>query len=130
LYNSDFFDDSPSGVGAWGDPANDYQISTGGLKDLILAYPIPHRIRRNFTVLPFATSNYPPSMFPGDPTAPLFPKDLMANTTMTKQNADYTVNNFEGDFTGFQAYVTSLPAGSTPPTVVCSNFTTPGLRPF
>ena len=129
LYNSDLFDDSSSGIGGWGDPANDYQISTGGLKDIILAYPNPHHIRRNLTVLPFATSNYPAFVFPGDPLSPPSPRDMMANITMTKQNVDYTVNNFEGDFSGFQAWVEALPVSSTPPYVVRSKFTTSGSRP-
>jgi len=88
---------------------------------MILAYPTPHHIRRNFTALPFATPNYPPSLFPNDPTAPLLPKDLMINMNMTKRNVEYAVNNFEGDFVGFQALVESLPVGMTPPSVVQSS---------
>ena len=113
FYNSDFFDNSSSsGVGAWGDPANDYQIFTGGLKDIMLAYPSPHHIRRNFTVQPLRLPN-PINLFPNDPTVPPLSKDLMINTTMTKENVDYTVNGFEGDFIGFQAYVESVAVSST-----------------
>ena len=36
------------------------------------------------------------------------PVDFMINTTMTKKNVEYLVNNFEGDFTGFQAYLQSI----------------------
>jgi len=108
FYNSDFFDNSStSGVGAWGDPANDYQISTGGLKDIILAYPSPHRIRRNYTLYPDRLPNAI-NIFSGDPTAPAPQTDLMINTTMTKENVDYMVNNFEGDFIGFQTYMESI----------------------
>jgi len=115
FYNSDLFDNSSSsGVGAWGDPANDYQIFTGGLKDIILAYPSPHHIRRNFTILPFALPN-PLNIFPGDPTAPPLQKDLMINTTFTKEDVDYTVNNFQGDFIGFQAYVEPAVSSTSPP---------------
>ena len=39
----------------------------------------------------------------------------MINTTMTKQNVDFTVDNFEGDFIGFQTYLESTPVSSTPP---------------
>ena len=104
FYNSNNFWDnsSSSGVGAWGDPTNDYQITTGGLKDIMLAYPSPHRIRRNFTLFPYANPAF--NIFEGDPTAPTIPGDFMANTTITKQNVDYLVNSFEGDFIGFQAY--------------------------
>ena len=113
FYNSDFFDNSSSsGVGAWGDPANDYQIFTGGLKDIMLAYPSPHHIRRNFTVLPFSLPN-PINLFPNDPTVPSLPKDLMINTTMTKENVDYMVNGFSGDFIGFQTYMESVVVSST-----------------
>ena len=31
----------------------------------------------------------------------------MINTTTTKQNVDYLVNSFEGNFIGFQAYAES-----------------------
>ena len=96
---------------------------------MVLAYPTPHHIRRNFTVFPFAIFDKPSPLFPGDPASPLLPKGLMVNTTMTKQNVDYIVNDFEGDFTGFQAYVDSLPMDSTPPTVVQSNVIAPGFRP-
>ena len=42
----------------------------------------------------------------------------MINTTMTKENVDYSVNNFQGDFIGFQAYVESLVVSLTfPPSV-------------
>ena len=113
LYNSDLFDDSHSGVGGWGDPANDYEISTGGFKDLIVAYPTPHHIRRNFTLFPFA--NPVSDIFTGDPTAPPYPSDLMVNTTFTKEEVDNLVNSFEGDFIGFQAYIEAMIVSSTLP---------------
>ena len=47
------------------------------------------------------------SPFAGDPAAPSLPVGLMINTTMTQQNVDYIVNNFEGNFIGFQAYAES-----------------------
>ena len=113
FYDSNNFWDnsSSSGVGAWGDPTNDYQIPTGGLKDIMLAYPSPHRIRRNFTPFPYAHPAF--NIFQGDPTAPAAPADFMINTTMTKQNVDYLVNSFEGDFIGFQAYTESPAVSST-----------------
>ena len=111
MYNSPFFDKSPSGVGGWGDPANDYQINTGGFKDVIRAYPNPHRIRRNFTVQPFNSPDAV-SPFPNDPAAPPIPREFMINTTMTKQNVDFSVNSFEGDFIGFQSYLESLSVSS------------------
>jgi len=103
-------DGSPTGVGTWGDPANDYQISNGGFKNLTLAYPSPHHIRRNFSLFPFTNPDLPP-LFTGQTP----PKELMVNTTMTKENVDRSVNGFEGDFIGFHAYVESPGVSSTPP---------------
>jgi len=39
----------------------------------------------------------------------------MVNVSMTKQNVDFIVNNFEGDFIGFQEYFESLNVSSTLP---------------
>jgi tyrosinase len=107
MYNSPFFDNSSCGVGGWGDPANDYQIFTGGFKDAIRAYPSPHHIRRNFTLYPFQNPNLG-KLFPNDPLAPPPPKDFMINSSMTKENINYTINSFEGDFIGLHAYTESL----------------------
>ena len=116
FYNSDFLDNSSSGVGGWGDPTNDYQISTGGFKDMVVAYPSPHHIRRNFTLFPLANPPFNP--FAGDPAAPPLQVDLMINTTMTKQNVDHSVNNFEGDFIGLQTYTEGLPASPILPPLI------------
>ncbi|KAI0329743.1 Di-copper centre-containing protein [Cubamyces sp. BRFM 1775] len=42
-----------SGLGGWGDPSKDFQVQDGGFRHLEVAYPIPHIIRRNFTLQPF-----------------------------------------------------------------------------
>ena len=117
MYNSNIFNGSNSDFGGWGDPTNDYQITTGGFKDVIRAYPNPHHIRRNFTLLPFRdpAAGLP---FVGDPSAPPPPADLMINTTMTQQNVDFIVNNFPGDFMGFQAYFESPQVSSALPLLV------------
>lgn len=108
LFNSPFFDNSSSsGVGGWGDPENDYQIYTGGFKDQIRAYPTPHHIRRNFTLYPYANPNLV-SPFQGDPHAPPSPATLMINVSMTRENVDYLVNGFDGNFIGFHAYLESV----------------------
>jgi tyrosinase len=106
FYNSPFFDPSSSGVGGWGDPDNDFQIKDGGFKDMVLAYPSPHHIRRNFSLFPFTN----PSLIPpwgNDPAAPPRPVGFMVNTTMTKQNVDFVVNGFEGNYTSMHAYLDS-----------------------
>ena len=106
MLNSGFFDESSYGVGGWGDPANDYQISTGGFKDMVVAYPNPHHIRRNFSYLPFTN---PDGSSPfSDPAAPPPPLDLQINSTMTKENVEFMVNNFEGDFIRFHSRVEAL----------------------
>ena len=74
---------------------------------MVVAYPTPHRLRRNFTLYPYADPAYPPP-WGDDPLAPPVPTGLMANTTMTKENVDYIVNSYEGDYFGFQAYFEDL----------------------
>jgi len=76
----------------------------------MLAYPSPHRIRRNFDLYPFVHPAF--NTFEGDPTAPAPSVGLMINTTMTKENVDYMVDSFVGDFIAFQAYAESLRVSS------------------
>ena len=70
---------------------------------MVVAYPTPHRLRRNFTLYPYAAPAFPPP-WGDDPSAPPAPTGLMVNTTMTKENVDYIVDNYEGDYFGFQTY--------------------------
>ena len=87
---SAFWDpNTTSGVGGWGDPDNDYQITDGALADLYHAYPVPHRIRRNYT-----------ANFPNSPDEPL-------TEEFTPESQEAIVNGFEGDFIGFQAQIES-----------------------
>lgn len=102
---SPFFGNTSSDVGGWGDPNNDGQIYTGGFKDEIRAYPTPHHIRRNYTLYPFQN---PLIVGAASSGAPPPPTNLMINTTMTKTNVDYSVNNFPGDYIGFQGYMESV----------------------
>ena len=84
--NSTFWDpDTTSGVGGWGDPNNDNQITDGGFaKDFVLSYPVPHRLRRQYTPI-----------FPGGPATPLM-------KAFTPESQVAMVNDFEGSFVGFQ----------------------------
>jgi len=99
VYNSPLFTldrDSASGLGGWGDPSNDFQVPTGGFSDFHLSYPSSHIVRRNFTLQPFID----------DTDTGFFPNpDLYANATFTQDEVDYMVNNFVGDFVGFQKYM-------------------------
>lgn len=101
-----FLSDSEyDGLGTWGDPNDDIQISTGGLKDIMLAYPSgPHRIRRNFTL-------YFPQDFPIPSGVPRPDPTLMVNTTFTSDIVNTLVSSYTGDYVGFQA---SLEGGPHP----------------
>src|SRR6266849_5731145 len=61
FYESSFWKDSDpkSGLGGWGDPNADYSVPDGAFHTLPLSYPLPHIIRRNFSLVA------PP--FPGAP---------------------------------------------------------------
>jgi hypothetical protein len=93
--NATIFNDSPtSGFGGWGDPANDYQITTGAFaKDFEVAYPVPHMIRRNYT----SRSANPNPFGDGTPPAP----DAFWNY-FTRESQDTLINGYIGDFEGFQ----------------------------
>jgi len=98
FYHATIFSDSTyDGLGSWGDPNNDFQISTGGLEGMRLAYPSPHDLRRNFTLYPYLPPGFPiPSGVPAlDPT-------LMLNTTFTWEVVNTTVNSTPGDYVTFQ----------------------------
>jgi tyrosinase len=70
FYDSPFWNDSDpkSGLGGWGDPNADYGVPDGAFHTLPLSYPLPHVVRRNFTLLvpPFPGQNASPT--PIDPS--------------------------------------------------------------
>jgi len=94
FYDSPFFDPNPkTGLGGWGDPSDDFQITTGAFaSDFVPLYPVPHRIRRNYTYIPA------PGGF-GDGTPPI--TDPLV-TFFTPQRVEAMVDDFPGDFLGFQ----------------------------
>ena len=106
FYHATIFSDSDyDGLGSWGDPDNDYRIYTGALKDLVVAYPVPHHLRRQFTLQPFLNSGSTPTNPNGPPAHdPL----LMVNTTFTAEVVNYTVSSFTGDYIGFQVHTESF----------------------
>ena len=87
--NSTFWDpDTTSGVGGWGDPNDDDQITDGAFADgFIVTYPSPHRLRRRYT--PSPSDN---------------PNEILANA-FTPESQMALVNGFEGSFLGFQAHL-------------------------
>jgi len=102
FFNSKIFDPSPtSGFGGNGDPDNDYQITDGAFSTGFLrAYPVPHTIRRNFTLKAWQGRGGPFADHSGPPIDP----EKMANATFTKEEVKKLVEGFKGDFEGFQAY--------------------------
>jgi len=93
--NATIFDNSPtSGFGGWGNPSDDYQITTGAFaEDFQVVYPVPHKIRRNYTA---GSTNSDPF---GDGTPPA-PDALWNYFTPESQKA--LVNGYIGDFQAFQ----------------------------
>jgi tyrosinase len=123
VYHASIWSDSTTeGLGSWGVPENDFQINTGGFKDIKLAYPVPHNIRRNYTIQPFLAGVNIPGAPPVDPL-------LMANASLTKANVDFIVNSFTGDYVAFQTYVESL-AGPHPGPHIILGGDLSGLCPF
>jgi tyrosinase len=93
IYESSFWDSDPvSGLGGWGDPKNDIQISDGGLSDFIISYPVPHHIRRNFTEQVWA--NIPSPLI----TAPL----AIGNESFTADVIESILEIPPGDYEVFQ----------------------------
>ncbi|KAJ7178099.1 Di-copper centre-containing protein [Mycena filopes] len=106
VHDSTLFKDSDptSGLGGWGDPANDFRVPDGAFSnksEFRLTYPSPHTLRRNFTLQPFL--NFP---LPGFLTAAQ--EQIDGNATFTPAERDKLVNGFVGDFKGFQAYFESF----------------------
>ena len=89
------FNDSPtSGFGRWGDPADDYQITTGAFADNFeVVYPVPHKIRRNYTARSVNADPF------GDGTPPA-PDALWNYFTPASQKA--LIQGYVGDFEKFQ----------------------------
>ncbi|KAJ6571409.1 Di-copper centre-containing protein [Mycena capillaripes] len=102
VFDSAMFKDSNpvSGLGGWGDPANDVRVPDGafGNKSAFrLTYPSPHTLRRNWTIQPFL--NFPLAGFMSDAD-----EHLDANATFTPAERDKLVNGFVGNYVGFQKY--------------------------
>ena len=87
--------DTTSGLGGWGDPNDDNQITDGGFADdFVVSYPVPNRIRRQYT--------------PSFPNAP----DVLLADSFTPEVIAAIVSGFEGSFVGFQALLEWEPHGA------------------
>ena len=91
-----FTDPDPiSGFGTWGDPNNDFQITDGGFANIEHAYPIPHRLRRNYTLQPWL--QIPQAAFPS-----MTEPSLEANASLSPKKIQELIDHTPGDFAGFQ----------------------------
>jgi len=96
-HSSIFDEDSKSGLGGWGDPNDEFQITTGGFaSDFELKYPIPHHLRRSITLV--LSQNE--TLADGTP----LPNEPL-NTFITPQLIEGMVDGFPGDFVGFQSFM-------------------------
>ena len=85
--NSTFWDPDPtSGLGGWGDSNDDHQVTAGAFADdFFLSYPSLHKLRRIY-----------------GPTMPEKPGQILTDA-FTPESQVAMVNDFVGNFTGFQA---------------------------
>ena len=97
FYESSFWNDSSpkSGLGGWGDPNADYSVPDGGFHTLPLSYPLPHTIRRNFTLVSIP--------FPGGPQ----PATPMINdpSKFSASTVESILNISPGDYEQFQIMI-------------------------
>ncbi|KAJ6461251.1 Di-copper centre-containing protein [Mycena vitilis] len=102
VFGSSMFKDSDpvSGLGGWGDAANDIRVPDGAFSNAStfrLTYPSPHSLRRNWTMKPFVD-------FPLAGFLSASDEQLDANATFTPAERNKLVNGFVGDYVGFQKY--------------------------
>ncbi|TBU33893.1 Di-copper centre-containing protein [Dichomitus squalens] len=91
-----FTDPDPiSGFGTWGDSAKDFQVQDGGFANIEYAYPVPHRLRRNYTLQPWLQLT--PEQ---DPT--MTDVNWEGNASFVPQRIQELVDHTPGDFPGFQ----------------------------
>ncbi|CAE6451834.1 unnamed protein product [Rhizoctonia solani] len=89
--HSSIWDTDPVyGLGGFGDPNDDNIVKTGGL-NITLAYPIKHKLRRQYQPYPFL----------GLPGA----DNITGNVTFTPAEVTALLAQPEGNFTAFQAYL-------------------------
>ncbi len=87
-----------SGLGGWGDPNDDYSVHDGGFRDLLLAYPVPHHIRRNFTLLAWKDLSFPL----------LTDHMKLGNTSFTASVIEALLDTPAGDYKGFQTVLEAI----------------------
>jgi tyrosinase len=87
-----------SGLGGWGDPNDDYTVHDGGFRDLPLAYPVYHHVRRNFTLLAWE-----------DLVFPLITDRLkIGNSSFSASVIEALLETPAGDYKGFQTVLEAI----------------------
>ncbi|KAF9501644.1 Di-copper centre-containing protein [Pleurotus eryngii] len=90
--------DPQSGLGGWGvSAADDYTVTDGAFGEdasFVMAYPVPHSIRRHFDLYPYLKS-LQPDLIP-NPSMP-------GNVSITPSLIRGMINGHVGDFKGLQA---------------------------
>jgi tyrosinase len=91
-----FSADPTVGFGTFPDQSTNFTLSNGAFHDIILAYPVPHRIQRNYSLTPWETPLFSwPFPFP----------QKEANTTTTPAEYVKITTSFNGNLTAFQYYM-------------------------
>jgi tyrosinase len=94
FFESSFWKDSDpvSGLGGWGDPNADFSVPDGAFNAMMLAYPSPHILRRQFALQPFNLSY------------PLYPEPLkFSNSTFSAAEVEAILETPSKRFKSFQA---------------------------
>ncbi|KAG9258584.1 uncharacterized protein F5Z01DRAFT_203092 [Emericellopsis atlantica] len=92
LFHSPIFEDSHEyGLGRNGDPELDCAVTTGAFASFELAWPIPHTLRRNLTLL-----------------TGWYPHELPQNRTLTPEYVRNATEQTTGDFFRFQGHMALL----------------------
>lgn len=104
FFESSFWQDSDpnSGLGGWGDPNNDHQVPNGALSDMMLSYPSPHTVRRNFTLQPFQVPNQPLYTNP----------NMQANSSFSASAIQAILGTSAGDYNSFQMGIETFEVGA------------------
>ncbi len=100
FYESSFWKDSDpmSGLGGWGNPNDDYSVHDGGFRNFKIAYPVPHHVRRNFTLLAWK-----------DLVSPLIVDHLkIGNTTFSASVIEALLETPAGNYKRFQTVLEAV----------------------
>jgi tyrosinase len=80
-----------SGLGGWGDPNDDFTVPDGGFNKLLLSYPSPHTVRRQFSPFPYK-----------DPFPLFTDPQKSGSSSISASVVEAVLDTPAGDFKGFQ----------------------------